>query len=47
MFKVFVGNEHIETVMYEEEEDIRNYIRENYQYYGIKARFEKVRMNEH
>lgn len=42
MFKIIVDGETVETVMYDDENDIRQYIRENYEYYGEKARFEKI-----
>ena len=37
MFKIIVDGETVETVMYDDENDIRQYIRENYEYYGEKA----------
>jgi len=42
MFKIIVDGETVETVMYEEVTDIKNYIREEYEHYGIKAKFEKI-----
>ncbi len=42
MFKIIVDGETVETVMHEEIDDIKHYIREEYENYGIKARFEKI-----
>jgi hypothetical protein len=42
MFKIIVDGETVETVMYEEESDVKHYIREEYEYYGEKANFKKV-----
>ena len=42
MFNIIVDGEVVETVMYEEESEIKNYIREEYEYYGEKARYERI-----
>ena len=42
MFNIIVDGEVVETVMYNEESEIRNYIREEYEYYGEKASFKKI-----
>ena len=42
MFKIIVDGETVETVMYDDESAIRQYIHENYEYYGEKAKFEKM-----
>ena len=42
MFKIIVDGETVETVMYDDETAIRQYVRENYEYYGEKARFERT-----
>jgi len=42
MFKIIVDGETVETVMHDEEYAIKEYIREEYEHYGIKARFEKL-----
>ena len=42
MFKIIVDGEVIETVMYGEVSDVKRYIREEYEYYGEKARYQIV-----
>lgn len=42
MFKIIVDGETVETVMYDDVNDIRHYIREEYESYGIKPKFEKI-----
>ena len=42
MFKIIVDGETVETVMYDEIDDIKQYIREEYEYYGQKATFERI-----
>ena len=42
MFKIIVDGETVETVMYDDKNAVRSYIRENYEYYGEKAKFEKI-----
>lgn len=42
MFKIIVDGKTVETVMYNDETAIKQYIRENYEFYGEKARFEKI-----
>ena len=42
MFKIIVDGETVETVMYDDEYAIKDYIREEYEYYGEKANFKKV-----
>ena len=42
MFKIIVDGETVETVMYEEVTDIKNYIREEYERDGIKAKYIKI-----
>ena len=42
MFKIIVDGETVETVMYDEESDVKHYIREEYEYYGVKAKFQEV-----
>ena len=42
MFKIIVDGETVETVMLDEEYAIKEYIREEYEHYGIKAKFEKI-----
>lgn len=41
MFKIIVDGETVETVQYDDEIAIKQYIRENYEYYGVKARYIK------
>lgn len=41
MIRIIVDGEIVETVMYDDETAIKQYIRENYEFYGQKARFEK------
>ena len=42
MFKIIVDGEVVETVMYGEVSDVKRYIREEYEYYGEKARYQRV-----
>ena len=42
MFKIIVDGETVETVMYDDENAIRQYIRDEYEYYGEKAKFERI-----
>jgi len=42
MFKIIVDGEVVETVMHEDEYAIKEYIREEYEYYGEKAKYEKI-----
>lgn len=42
MFSIIVDGETVETVMYDEISDVRNYIREEYEYYGEKASFKRI-----
>ena len=42
MFKIIVDGEVVETVMHEDEYAIKEYIREEYEYCGEKAKYEKI-----
>lgn len=42
MFKIIVDGETVETVMYEDEGDLKKYIDEEYHSYGIKTRYERL-----
>ena len=42
MFKIIVDGEVVETVMHEDEYAIKEYIREEYEYYGEKAKYKKI-----
>ena len=42
MFSIIVDGETVETVMYDEVSDVRNYILEEYEYYGEKASFKRI-----
>jgi argonaute-like protein implicated in RNA metabolism and viral defense len=42
MFSIIVDGETVETVMYDDENAIRQYIRDEYEYYGEKAKFERI-----
>ena len=42
MFSIIVDGKTVETVMYDDETAVKNYIREEYEYYGEKANFKKV-----
>lgn len=42
MFKIIVDGETVETVMYNDEYAIKEYIREEYLNEGIKARYVKI-----
>ncbi len=42
MFKIIVDGETVETVMYDDENAIRQYIRDEYEYYGEKAKFKRI-----
>lgn len=42
MFKIIVDGETVETVMYDDEYAIKDYIREEYERDGIKAKYIKI-----
>lgn len=42
MFNIIVDGEVVETVMHDDEYAIKEYIREEYEYYGEKASFKKI-----
>ena len=42
MFKIIVDGETVETVNHNDETSIRQYIREEYEYYGEKAKYERI-----
>ena len=42
MFKIIVDGETVETVDHNDEISIKEYVREEYEYYGEKANFKKV-----
>ena len=42
MFNIIVDGEVVETVMYGDEHAIKEYVREEYEYYGEKARYLRV-----
>lgn len=42
MFKIIVDGETVETVMYDDEYSIKEYVHEEYEREGIKARYVKI-----
>lgn len=42
MFNIIVDGEVVETVVYEDEYAIKEYVREEYEREGIKARYTKI-----
>ena len=42
MFKIIVDGQTVETVMYDDEYSVKEYIREEYEYYGEKAKYERI-----
>jgi hypothetical protein len=42
MFKIIVDGETVETVMYDDEYSIKEYVREEYEQNGIKAKYIKI-----
>ena len=42
MFNIIVDGEVVETVVYEDEYAIKEYVREEYEREGIKARYAKI-----
>ena len=43
MFKIIVDGQTVETVMYDDEYSVKEYICEEYEYYGEKAKYERIR----